>query len=300
MGQDVLKDKFVHIMANFIGLVAIKLPRDVSLKLEELARKETDSLAQNIYQTMFANQELAYGLKRPSCQDTGIVQFFCEVGEDFPLRAALEELLPRATAQATSATPLRPNSVETFQEHNTGNNVATGSPTIYLRNIPNSSDLKIYTYLAGGGCSLPGAGQVFVPGQGYEAVVRFVLDRVTEYGLNACPPFLLGLGIGTSIDTAAINSKLALLRDVGKRNQDSLAADLESRLEEGINQLGIGPQGLGGRSTVLAVHIVNTARHPGVLAAALSFACWSHRRGCLILDRDLNYRSPSHQEFFHA
>lgn len=276
--------------------MSIKLPTDVENKLQELSEKETNILAKTIYETMKANQELAWDLKRPSCQDTGVLQFFCEVGENFPLRAELETLLQDATYKATNETPLRHNSVETFQEYNTGKNVGTGSPTVLVKMIPDRSDAKIYTYMAGGGCSLPGAGTTLMPGEGYEGVVKFILDRMTSYGLNACPPLLVGVGIGTSIETAALNSKYALMRDVGSHNEDERAADLERRLEEGINALGVGPQGFAGENMVMGVNIVNTARHPSVISVALNVGCWSHRRGCIILDENMDYEIISHEE----
>lgn len=293
--KSLLQEEFVNIMAKFTGLVSYKLPEDVENKLDELSEKETNELAKIIYETMKTNQEIAFDSKRPSCQDTGVLQYFCDVGENFPLRANLDELLKEACYKATVETPLRHNSVETFKEFNTGKNVGDGTPTVFVKNVPDRSDVKIYTYMAGGGCSLPGAGITLMPGEGYEAVVKFILDRMTSYGLNACPPLLVGVGIGTSIETAAMNSKMALMRPVGSHNEDERAADLERRLEEGINKIGIGPQGFGGDASVMGVNIVNTARHPSVLSVALNTGCWSHRRGLIQLDEKMNYEILSHE-----
>lgn len=294
MNKENLEKKLIDEMSAFVGLVSMKLPKDVEDKLEELSNKETNPLAKTIYETMKKNQELAWEMKRPSCQDTGVLQFFCEVGEDFPLRGNLEELLREATYKATMETPLRHNSVETFEEYNTGKNIGKWTPTVFTKTVPGSS-AKIYTYMAGGGCSLPGAGVTLMPGEGYEAVVKFVLDRMTSYGLNACPPLLVGVGIGTSIETAAVNSKLAIMKKVGEENEDERARDLEKRLEEGINKIGIGPQGFGGENSVMGVNIVNTARHPSVLSVALNVGCWSHRRGLIVLDEEMNYEILSHE-----
>ena len=294
MNKENLEKKLIDEMSAFVGLVSMKLPKDVEDKLEELSKKETSPLAKTIYETMKKNQELAWEMKRPSCQDTGVLQFFCEVGEDFPLRGNLEELLREATYKATMETPLRHNSVETFEEYNTGKNIGKGTPIVFTKTVQGSS-AKIYTYMAGGGCSLPGAGVTLMPGEGYEAVVKFVLDRMTSYGLNACPPLLVGVGIGTSIETAAVNSKLALMKKVGEESEDERARDLEKRLEEGINKIGIGPQGFGGENSVMGVNIVNTARHPSVLSVALNVGCWSHRRGLIVLDEEMNYEILSHE-----
>ena len=150
--------------------------------------------------------------------------------------------------------------------------------------------------MAGGGCSLPGKAMVLMPGEGYEGVTRFVLDVMTSYGLNACPPLLVGVGIATSVETAALLSKKALMRPLGSHNANERAAKMEALLEDGINQIGLGPQGLTGKNSVLGVHIENTARHPSVIGVAVNVGCWSHRRGHIVFDRELNYTINSHAE----
>lgn len=134
-----------------------------------------------------------------------------------------------------------------------------------------------------------------MPGEGYEGVVKFVLDRMTSYGLNACPPLLVGVGVGTSVETAAMNSKLALMRPVGSNNENVNAAKLERLLEDGINAIGLGPQGLKGSKSVMGVNVVNTARHPSTIGVAVNVGCWSHRRGLITFDKDLNYKTITHE-----
>lgn len=282
-------------MSKFISLVSYKLPDDVTAKLSDLKAQEGYPLAKVIYATMERNQELAEDLKRPSCQDTGVMQFFVSCGENFPLIGQVDKILKQAVIKATVDTPLRHNSVETFDEYNTGLNVGDGTPSIFWEIKEDSDDCEIYTYMAGGGCTLPGQATVLMPGEGYEGVVRFVLDRMTSYGLNACPPLLVGIGVATSVETAALLSKKALMRPVGSRNPNERASRLEELLEEGMNQLGIGPQGLSGSKTVMGVNIENSARHPSTIGVALNTGCWSHRRGKIVFDRDLNYTTPSHQ-----
>ncbi|MEZ2722244.1 L(+)-tartrate dehydratase subunit alpha [Paenalcaligenes hominis] len=288
---NVMKDK----MSRFISLVSYKLPDDVTAKLSDLQAQEEYPLAKVIYATMERNQDLAEELKRPSCQDTGVMQFFVSCGENFPLIGQIEKILKQAVVQATKDTPLRHNSVETFDEYNTGLNVGEGTPSIFWEIKEGSDQCEIYTYMAGGGCTLPGQATVLMPGEGYEGVVRFVLDRMTSYGLNACPPLLVGIGVATSVETAALLSKKALMRPVGSHNPNKRASRLERLLEEGINELGIGPQGLSGSKTVMGVNIENSARHPSTIGVALNTGCWSHRRGKIVFDRDLNHTLPSHQ-----
>nr|WP_138306232.1 MULTISPECIES: L(+)-tartrate dehydratase subunit alpha [unclassified Clostridium] len=283
------------IMAKFVGYSGKVLPDDVTEKLKELRALETGELPKTIYDTMFRNQELAVLLDRPCCQDTGVLQYLVKCGTRFPLIDFVETLLKEATVRATFDAPLRHNSVETFDEYNTGKNVGTGTPTIFWEIVPECDTCEIYSYMAGGGCSLPGKAMVLMPGQGYEGVTKFVLDVMTSYGLNACPPLLVGVGVATSVETAALLSKKALFRPLGTRNPNERAAKLEKLLEDGINEIGLGPQGVSGKMSVMGVHIENTARHPSTIGVAVNVGCWSHRKGHIIFDKDLKYTIISHK-----
>ena len=181
MSHEVQVQKLTDIMAQFVGFTAKKLPDDVIAKLEELRAQEDSPMATVIYDTMFRNQELAIKLDRPSCQDTGVLQFWVKCGTKFPLIDDLEVLLKEAVVKATFATPLRHNSVETFDEYNTGKNVGKGTPTVFWDIVPDSDKCEIYTYMAGGGCTLPGKAMVLMPGAGYEGVTKFVMDVMTSY-----------------------------------------------------------------------------------------------------------------------
>ncbi len=287
--------KMTELVAKFVGYTGKILPDDVIAKLQELRQAEDNPMAKVIYDTMFRNQQLAKDLDRPSCQDTGVIQFWLKCGSRFPLIDDVEALLKEAVVKATFDTPLRHNSVETFDEYNTGKNVGKGTPTIWFDLVPHADTCEIYTYMAGGGCTLPGYAMVLMPGEGYEGVAKFVLDRMTSYGLNACPPLLVGVGVATSVETAALLSKKALMRPIGSHNPNERAAKMERLLEEGINAIGLGPQGMGGRASVLGVNIENTARHPSAIGVAVNVGCWSHRRGHIIFDKDLNYTITSHK-----
>ncbi|MBD8027492.1 L(+)-tartrate dehydratase subunit alpha [Ureibacillus sp. Re31] len=289
------KERMIELMSKFISIVSYKLPDDVENKLKELSEEEDNRLAKIIYKTMFENQKLASELKRPSCQDTGVLQFFVKCGQHFPLIGQLDNILRESTFKSTKETPLRHNSVETFDEYNTGKNIGNGTPSIFWEIEEDSDKVEIYTYMAGGGCTLPGVATVLMPGEGYEGVVKFVLDRMTSYGLNACPPLLVGVGVGTSVETAALNSKLALMRPVGSVNENENAAKMEKLLEDGINAIGLGPQGLKGSKSVMGVNVVNTARHPSTIGVAVNTGCWSHRRGKITFDSNLNYEISTHK-----
>ena len=281
MGTENKRELLTDIMASFIGYTAVHLPDDIVSKLDEMRAAETDPAALSIYDMMFENMRLAAELGRPTCQDTGLVQF----------------ILHDAVIKATAETPLRPNAVEPFSEVNTGNNTGPGAPAIFWNIVPDSDSCSIYTYLAGGGCSLPGHAMVLMPGDGYEGIARFVMERITSYGLNACPPLLVGVGVAGSIETAAMHSKHALLRRVGSHNPNEKAAAMEKMLEESINKIGIGPQGLGGNSSVMGVNIEYSVRHTATIGVAVSFGCWTHRRGHITFGSDLSFATDTHSGF---
>ena len=289
-GVKVLTD----MVADFVAHIGKKLPDAVVEKLEELGSQESAALPKVLYETMTKNQGLAVELNRPSCQDTGVLQFWVKCGTKFPLIDDLEVLLKEAVVRATVDAPLRHNSVETFDEYNTKKNVGKGTPTVWWDIVPNSDKCEIYAYMAGGGCTLPGKAMVLMPGEGYEGVTKFVMDVMTTYGLNACPPLLVGVGVATSVETAALLSKKALMRPIGSHNDNERAAKMEALLEDGINAIGLGPQGMGGKYSVMGVNIENTARHPSAIGVAVNVGCWSHRRGHIVFDKDLNYKITTH------
>jgi len=288
-------EQLAEIIARFLSFSAIYLSDDVIARLTELKAVETGSTGSRIYDAMFENLAMAEKMGKPCCQDTGIVQFFVRAGTAFPYLAELEHCLREGVVRATASTPLRPNVVECFDEVNTGNNTGTRIPWIDWEMIPGSDKLQLYAYLAGGGCSLPGFAQVFTPLEGYEEAIKAVFDRVINYGVNSCPPLLVGIGFAGQADVAAKLSKKALLRTIGERNSNPKAAELEERLEKALNSIGIGPGGLSGNSSVLAVHIEQAGRHIAALAAALSVGCWVHRRSLIEIRPDLSYEVISHK-----
>ena len=166
--------RMTKIVSDFVGHVAKVLPDDVQEKITELANDERNPLAKTIYATMKENMKLAKELSRPSCQDTGVLQYWVKVGANYPLLGELESILRNATYQATQETPLRHNCVETFDEYNTGKNIGTLAPYILWDIVPDRDDVEIFPYMAGGGCSLPGSGKTLMPGEGYEGVAKFV------------------------------------------------------------------------------------------------------------------------------
>ena len=285
------------LLAKFTSHIGKRLPTDVTQKLGELREKEVNFLAKEVYESMRQNQEAADKLDRPSCQDTGVIQYFLQAGAKFPWLGELEEILQGATAGATRMGPLRHNAVETFEEKNTGTNTGSKIPWLDWEIVPNDDSVTIDVYMAGGGCTLPGKATVLMPGQGYEGVAEFVFDVITSRGVNACPPLLVGVGVSTSAETAARLSKKAILRPVTARNANEKAALMEDLLTEGLNELGLGPQGLTGNNSVMGVNIESSARHPSTIGVAVSTGCWAHRRGRIKINADLTHEVISHEGF---
>ena len=297
MNKETAVADLTNLMAKFTAYIGKRLPTDVTARLGELREKEVNFLAKEVYESMRANQEAADKLDRPSCQDTGVIQYFLTAGARFPLLGELEGILQGATAGATKEGPLRHNAVETFEEKNTGTNTGSKIPWLDWDIVPDDDGVTIDVYMAGGGCTLPGKATVLMPGQGYEGVAEFVFDVITSRGVNACPPLLVGVGVSTSAETAARLSKKAILRPVTSRNPNDKAALMEDLLTDGLNELGLGPQGLTGNNSVMGVNIESSARHPSTIGVAVSTGCWAHRRGRIRIHDDLSYDVISHQGF---
>nr|WP_321396498.1 L(+)-tartrate dehydratase subunit alpha [uncultured Desulfobacter sp.] len=295
MDLNTQRQHFIDVMAKFTGYAGKHLPDDVIAKLKELRTQEDTPMAKLIYDAMFDDLDMAHKLDRPACQDTGVIQYFVQVGSKFPMIDEIESCLVEAVKKATIESPLRHNCVEIFDEKNTGNNVGTRIPWIDWEVVPNNDEVKIYMYMAGGGCSLPGTAKVLMPLEGYDGAVKFIFDQITSYGINACPPLLVGIGIAGSVEVAAKLSKKALLRPIGTQNPNARGAELEKMIEKGLNDIQIGPGGLTGKNSVMGVNIEQAGRHPATIAVGLSTGCWAHRRALIKFDSSLEYEVISHK-----
>ncbi len=294
MSGDV-KGKLVDIVSGFIHKTVAELPADVEEALRSAHMSETIPFTKSIYEAYFKNLEIARSKRVPLCQDTGILMFFVRAGTRSPFLDLVNDVLVEATRKASRDIPLRPNAVNPFTGVNSGDNTGVNTPFIDVELVPGSDRLEIYLYIAGGGSSLPGAAKVFTPGEGLKAAREFIIDTVAKYGPNACPPLLIGVGIGGTAEIAMILSKKALLRRIGNRNPDPMAAKLEEELKRDLNELGIGAQGLGGKVSILDVFVEYAYRHPATYAAGVSIGCWAHRRGLLVVHPDLRFETPYHR-----
>ncbi len=293
--DDAMKRQLVDTVADFTAMVGIYLPDDVEAKLHELAREETIPGARTMYGCITDDLDLAKKLRRPLCQDTGVLQYFAEVGTKFPYMDDIKDILYKAAEAATLETPLRPNVVEPLGEHNTGNNVGYGAPYIEYELVPGSADLRLRLYMAGGGCSLPGRSKVLMPLEGVKGIKQFVYQTVIDWGVNACPPLCIGIGLGTCAVTSAVLSKKALLRPIGTHNPCPEVAKLEEEMRRDLDALGIAPLGFGGSKSVLGVNIECAGHHPATLGVGITTGCWATRRGEILIHEDLSSEIFSHK-----
>lgn len=286
----------VLLLEKLIGRMAACPSDDVLSRLEEMQKQETEENAAAIYGCMFKNLEISRSTGRPFCQDTGILHFYVKAGASFGLLGGLNEILVNAAQSASASVPLRPNAIMPFTDKNTGNNIGPCSPYIHWE-ITDGDAAEITVYMAGGGSSLPGFARVLTPSQGYGAIEDLVADTVRTAGVNSCPPLIVGVGIGPSMDIAAELSKKALLRDCGSKNPEANARAMEERLFERLNNMKLGPGGTGGSESVLAVNVEAAVHHPATLAMAVSFGCWATRKGVLVIDGDGTAKVLSHSGF---
>ncbi len=257
------------------------LPPDVKEALIKARDIEDNPLAKSQLNAILKNCEIAEKEGKPICQDTGLIIFYLKVGENFPIKGKLSEVLSKATINATREVPLRPNAVDVLTKVNSGDNTGRYIPWIEWEIVPDSDILEITAFPKGGGSEAPCIAKVFSPAQGLRYVKKLVVDTVADWGAKPCPPIVIGVGIGGTIDIAMKLAKKCLLRPIGTRHENPEIAKLEEELLELVNSLGIGPHGVGGKTTALAVNIDYAHRHPATYATGLAFNCWAARRSTM-------------------
>jgi fumarate hydratase subunit alpha len=270
---------------SLIKKAETELPHDVISALNHAYEIE-EGLAKIQIETILNNVKLAKKTARPMCQDTGIQTFFVDVGIDFPYIGKLHRWIVTGVKKATTVIPIRPNTVDPFLGKNQGDNTGAYIPYITWDFI-DGSDVWITSFPKGGGSENMSRLGMLKPGVGIDGVKDFVVDEVIKAGGNPCPPTVVGVGIGGGADLALKIGKKSLLRPVGERHQDTLIASIEEELISRINASGVGPMGLGGKTTVLDVHIEKAHRHPASLPVGIAIQCWADRRASMVIHSNL-------------
>ncbi|MHA1506205.1 MAG: fumarate hydratase [Candidatus Asgardarchaeia archaeon] len=261
------------------------LPKGVKERILELSERLRGGLSGIQLKTISENVKMAEKDKKPICQDTGIFTFFVKLGEDFPIRYEIREILISALRKATEMLPLRANCVDLFGGNSKGNVGFRGNiPYVHWEITPGDS-LEIIVMPKGGGCSNVSKLFMLNPSDGLNGVKRAVIDTVFEAGAKACPPYIVGVGIGGDEVVCMNLAKKALIRGVGKRNKDPKISKLEVELKEMLNELGIGVMGLGEGPTVLDVNLEVGCRHPATLPVGVVISCWALRYSHLLINK---------------
>ena len=274
-----------NVAFNILKQAVIYLPEDVKQALKKAYAEETSETGKTQLKAILDNIELAEKYQAPVCQDTGTIIFYIKAGAKAKDLDKIEEALINATRRATKEVPLRPNSVDPFTQKNSGDNSGRYIPFLHWEIVPGDS-LELTVMTKGGGSENVCVTGMLVPGEGLKGLKKFVVDAVIKAGAQPCPPNILGVAIGGGADIAMKLAKKTLLKPLNEPNQDPEIAKLEKEIFEAANMTEIGPMGLGGKTTVLGVHVDYAFRHPASFPAAVAFNCWAARRASARINAD--------------
>jgi fumarate hydratase subunit alpha len=253
----------------------VSLEPDVLRAFDRALGTERSPAGKQVLQILKDNAELARTRRIPYCQDTGMVVCFVELGQDVHVTGGgLEDAINEGVRQGYTEGYLRASIVKSpFDRVNTGDN----TPAVIHVDLVSGAELKLAIMAKGGGCENRSKYTMLTPAAGVEGVKDFIIDCVKMAGPDACPPLILGVGIGGTFEKAALNSKKALFREIGSPNPDPEIDKLEKELLDRANRLGIGPQGYGGDTTSFGIHIVTYPCHITSLPVAVTIECHAHR-----------------------
>jgi fumarate hydratase subunit alpha len=252
-----------------------ELDDEVVHLLNEALKNERSGNGREIIRALISNAEIAKKKRYPICQDTGLALVFIELGQDVMITGGdLTEAVNEGVSRGYTEGYLRKSVVyDPFLRKNTNDN----TPALIHTKIVPGDRIKITFMAKGGGCENVGAYKMFKPGASRKEIEEFVIDTVKSAGANPCPPIIVGVGIGGNQENSALLAKKALLRKAEKLNSNKEFHKMEKEILAGINDLGIGPEGLGGTVTAMAVHIESAPCHIASLPVTVSIDCHAHR-----------------------
>jgi len=251
------------------------LEPDMLRAFDRALRTERSAAGKQVLQILKDNAEMARTKKMPYCQDTGMVVCFVDVGQDVHVTGGgLADAINAGVRQGYTEGYLRASIVRSpFDRVNTGDN----TPAVIHQELVPGAQVTIKVMAKGGGCENRSKYKMLTPAEGMVGVKDWVLECVRTAGPDACPPLVLGVGIGGTFEKAALLSKKALFREVGSPNPDPVLDGLETELLDRANRLGIGPQGYGGDTTAFAIHLLSYPCHITSLPVAVTIECHAHR-----------------------
>ena len=268
------------------------LPEDVKDAIKTCRACEDGEIAKGVLDNIIENFDIADSENVPICQDTGMACVFLEIGQDVHFVGGdLTDAINEGVRRGYDKGYLRKSVVkDPVRRGNTGDN----TPAMIYTEIVPGDQVKVTIGPKGFGSENMSQIRMFKPSAGLQGIKDFILEVVETAGPNPCPPMVVGVGIGGTFDKCALLAKKALMRPIGSHNDNANAAKMEKLLEDGINAIGLGPQGMGGKYSVMGVNIENTARHPSTIGVAVNVGCWSHRRGHLVVNPDLTVTCDTH------
>lgn len=258
----------------------IYLGDDVIKSFKENLEKEKSDLGKDILNILIENAQIAKETHIPLCQDTGMAVFFVEIGQEVIIKGdTLTDAINKGVSEGYTEGYLRKSVVSPITRINTKDN----TPAIIHYEMVKGDKIKIQYAPKGFGSENMSQLKMLKPSDGIEGVKEFIVKTVSEAGPNPCPPIVVGVGIGGTVDKCAQIAKKALFRDIGTHSEDEMIANLEKEMIKKINDLGIGPQGLGGNTTALAVNIETFPTHIAGLPVVVNINCHSARHKQVII-----------------
>jgi fumarate hydratase class I len=275
-------------LLELIRRAATDLPQDVVDSIRAAKENEEEgSAAKSVFGMLLQNIELARKESIPICQDTGTNIYLVYIPEGLSMRK-LTRLIHEATAEAVDKSYLRPNAVDSITGKNSGNNIGEGQPFIHFEEW-DEDQIEFKLMLKGGGCENVST-QYKLPdvnlgaGRDMDGVYKVIVDAVNEAQGLGCAPGILGIGIGGDRTTSNLAAKTQLYRKLTDKNSDPELAGLESKLLADLNELGVGPMGFGGKTTILGVKVGSLHRLPASFFVSVSYMCWAYRRHSMTLN----------------
>ncbi len=262
-------------------------PPDVVKALKAAYERESSPRGKKTLGILIENARMAAENKVVICQDTGVPTFFVKAPLGFPYRESLREAFDEALREVTHRDfPIRPMVVHPLTRKDRGDNTAEKVPLIHAELDNSIGYMEILALPKGAGTGIWSALQMLQPSVGLDGVKRFVMDAVLKTGANPCPPIIVGVGIGGPMEEVAMLATKASVRAVGSRNPEPMVAELEEDFCEALNMSGIGPMGMGGDTSVLAVNIEYAGTHQPWMPVAVNINCWCGRRAACRLYPD--------------
>lgn len=258
----------------------VNLDESVIESFKSNKEKETSDIAKNILDILIENAQIAKETKKPLCQDTGMAVFFVKIGQNLHIEGDnITDAINKGVSRAYTEGHLRKSVVTPIDRKNTKDN----TPAIIHYDIVDGENLEIEYAAKGFGSENMSRMKMLKPSDGLEGIKEFILDTVYKAGPNPCPPIVVGVGIGGTVDKCAQKAKKALFREIGEHNSDEFIKNLEEEMLEKVNELGIGVQGLGGSTTALAVNIESFPTHIAGLPVVVNINCHSSRHKKIVL-----------------